>query len=261
MYVRVRCIRIVLGLMVFLTPSASLVLAGQDCKRAVELYNKGTLSEDPQEKESYFKQAISLCSEPEILSRVYNNLADTYEKQGQLSLALEFYKKALEKKPDSAISCFSVGDIFFELGDYYSAYVMYNRGLKYDQMDKEALEKRDLAKGEFEKKMIIYFDFDSADISRHYNQRLDVIGEAIRAHGRSTGVKVIGHTCDIGPQAYNKDISVKRALQVAEYLTHRFSMDPSSIETLGMGEEDPLLPNTDEKARALNRRVEVIVSE
>lgn len=261
MCVRVGCIRIVLGLMVFLTASANLVLAGQDCKRAVELYNKGTLSEDPQEKESYFKQALSLCSEPEILSRVYNNLADTYEKQGQLSLALAFYKKALEKRPDSAVSCFSVGDIFFELGDYYSAYVMYNRGLKYDQQDTESLEKRDLAEGEFKKKMIIYFDCDSADITRHYNHRLDVIGEVIGAQGRGKGVKVIGHTCDIGPQAYNKDISVKRALKVAEYLTHHFPMDPGSIETRGMGEENPLLPNTDETARALNRRVEVIVTE
>ena len=237
---------------------SSLDAIAEDCKQAVELYNKGTLSKDFKKKESYFKKAIPLCSDPEILSRVYNNLADTYEKQGKLSLALKWYKKALKIKPDLSTSYFSVGDIFFKLGDYYSAYIMYGKGLRYEPDDNESFEKREMARDRFKKKMIVYFDFDSSKIPEHYKYRLDLISQAIRNNFKRK-IKVIGHTCNIGPKAYNKRLSIRRAQSVAHYLRVHLSINREVIAVIGMGEESPLLPNTDKNARVLNRRVEIIV--
>jgi outer membrane protein OmpA-like peptidoglycan-associated protein len=34
-------------------------------------------------------------------------------------------------------------------------------------------------------------------------------------------------------------------------------IDPAKIKTIGMGEKDPLLPNTTPQGRAVNRRVEI----
>jgi len=110
-----------LCLFVFL--SGPSLAAAENCKAAIALYNKGTSSASPGEKESCFIKAIRLCSDPDVLSKAYNNLADTYEQQGRLFPALTYYRKALEVKPDLAVSYFSAADIFFKLQDYHSAYV------------------------------------------------------------------------------------------------------------------------------------------
>jgi len=172
--------------------------------------------------------------------------------------SLKFYKNALKTKPDLATSYFSVGDIFFKLGDYYSAYIMYGKGLRYKPDDKESIEKRNIAKERFKKKMIVYFDFDSAKISLYCKYRLDLICKALRNkfNGR---IKIIGYTCDIGSKAYNKRLSIRRAKSIAKYLMAHLSIDPNIISIIGMGEENPLLPNIDKYARILNRRVEILI--
>ncbi|MDI6795271.1 MAG: OmpA family protein [bacterium] len=70
-------------------------------------------------------------------------------------------------------------------------------------------------------------------------------------------IEITGHTCDLGPKGYNRRLSEERAESVARYLKGHFSIDPEAIRIVGMGEESPLLPNKDNYARTLNRRVEV----
>lgn len=236
-----------------------LYAAGWDCKSAVEFYNKGTLSNNDQEKERCFRKAISLCSDPEILSRVLNNLGDFYEKKKEYSKALNFYRKAIEKKPDLSTSYFGVGDIFFTLGDYYSAFIMYKKGLRYNPDDEEYLKKLKEVEIEFKKNIIIYFDFNSYKLSDHYIYRLQLIGESIKGNSGKTKVMVIGHTCNLGPKWYNLFLSQKRAEAVAQFLREKFSIEGNTIITIGKGEGEPLLSNEDKWARTLNRRVEVII--
>jgi len=115
----------------------------EDCHKAIALYNRAIVEDDLSVRERCFKKAIALCSDPEVLSRVFNNLADTYERTGRLSPALTYYHKAIETKPNLVTSYFSVGDIFFRLKDYYSAAVMYGKGLSYSSDDESRKDKKE----------------------------------------------------------------------------------------------------------------------
>ncbi len=68
-------------------------------------------------------------------------------------------------------------------------------------------------------------------------------------------VDVIGYTDNIGSAKYNKKLSLKRANAVKNYLIAR-GVDASRINTIGMGEENPIASNKTAEGRALNRRIE-----
>ena len=236
------------------TPSWS-----ENCPKAIEFYNQATGTEDLKVREECFKEAIPLCSDSEIRSRVYNNLADTYEQTDRISLALSYYRKALETKSDLATAYFSVGDIFFRVKDYCSAAVMYEKGLKYRPEDQESSKRREEALDGAKKYIVIYFDFDSFEIPFRYVKRLDAVCAAIKKRAID-GVKeimVIGHTCSLGVRAYNRRLSFSRAEAVATYLKEFFPADSPVLTVTGEGEDAPLLVGADKTANTLNRRVEI----
>ena len=226
----------------------------EDCPKAVELYNKGTLSKDPGEKEVFFREAIPLCTDPEVISKALNNLADVYEKKGDFIRAIINYRKAIAVKKDFVTPYVGVGDIFARLGDYYSAYVMYGNALKIEPEDGDAVQGRKKTEEAYKKKMVLYFDRDSARISENYIYRLQLIGEAVT---NSKRIDITGFTCDIGSKAYNKRLSLRRAQSVASYFKSHYPID--SKRFVVQGKAEPLLPDSNEEARTLNRRVEVII--
>ena len=232
----------------------------EECKRAIELYNKGTLLEDSTKKEICFKKAIPLCTDPEVLSSIYNNLADLYENKGNYSLALVHYRKAIKIKHDLATSYFSVGDIFLELEDYYSSYIMYSKGLRYQEDDTKTLDNIERAKEGFREKMFIYFEFDSVEIPDHYLYRLQLIGKSAQDNDlKERKITIKGHTDSTGLEAYNQWLSLRRAERVKQYLMKEYSIEQEQFEIKALGETAPLLPNTDKEARTLNRRVEILI--
>jgi OOP family OmpA-OmpF porin len=68
-----------------------------------------------------------------------------------------------------------------------------------------------------------------------------------------------GHTDSDGDIAYNMDLSLKRAFAVKDYLTANFHISPSLLKVEGCGEGLPLVPNTSERNKQVNRRVEIAV--
>ncbi|MGK7296557.1 MAG: OmpA family protein, partial [Candidatus Wenzhouxiangella sp. M2_3B_020] len=101
-----------------------------------------------------------------------------------------------------------------------------------------------------------FFAFDSAEIRPDAREKLQGVADLITS-GRIVGrVSVVGHTCDIGPEAYNQRLSNRRAESVKRELV-ALGVDPNAIVTDGRGESDPLVPNTSEENRELNRRVDV----
>lgn len=69
-------------------------------------------------------------------------------------------------------------------------------------------------------------------------------------------IRIVGHTDDTGRDEYNYRLSVGRANSVKREMVNR-GIAPSRIETAGRGEKDPIVPNTSEKNRQKNRRVEI----
>jgi len=230
--------------------------AVQDCKKAVKLYNQGTESKDHIQKVKLFEEASRLCEDPEVLARVYNNLADVYEQKGELSQALVQYRQAIKIKKDLVSPYSSVGDIFFKLGDYYSAFVMYGKALKIKPDDEDSIKGRDKAEAAYKKKMIIYFERGSSKVGEEYAYRLQLVGEIIKNNPKGK-IQVVGHTCDLGSKEFNKRLGSKRAEAVAQYLKDKFFLSENIISLKAQGKEYPVLLNKDEEARILNRRVKV----
>ncbi len=95
------------------------------------------------------------------------------------------------------------------------------------------------------------FDFDSANLKPKMKQALDGIASKIKGASLST-VVVTGHTDSIGSEAYNQDLSERRAKSAARYLR---SKGVTGISTRGAGETQPVASNATDAGRAKNRRV------
>jgi OOP family OmpA-OmpF porin len=73
----------------------------------------------------------------------------------------------------------------------------------------------------------------------------------------SLKLALIGHTDDVGQPQANLELSTARAQAVALALVSEHGIDPVRLQASGQGASQPLTPNTDDLARAQNRRVEV----
>lgn len=108
----------------------------------------------------------------------------------------------------------------------------------------------------------ILFDFDKADIRADAEATLGQLADLIRRTDPA-GVSIVGHTDSKGDDAYNQDLSVRRAQAVAGWLA-KDAAGPL-FETSGVGETQPVASNenadgTDNPAnRQLNRRVDVLL--
>jgi OOP family OmpA-OmpF porin len=84
---------------------------------------------------------------------------------------------------------------------------------------------------------------------------LDAISGILAAHPELRRVRVEGHTDDVGSNAYNKDLSNRRARTVVRYLGNK-GIALERLDPAGFGEDRPVASNATALGRAKNRRVE-----
>lgn len=101
----------------------------------------------------------------------------------------------------------------------------------------------------------VYFDLNGSILTPTARQTLSRIAQDLQQGPSSEKVFVTGHTCDLGPAAYNQHLSEKRAGAVREFLMTQ-GIDPERIQVEGKGEADPRYPNT-RAQRPLNRRCDI----
>ena len=102
-----------------------------------------------------------------------------------------------------------------------------------------------------------FFAFDRYNIKPALASRLD--GVADRISGRAyDSVEIVGHTDSIGTEAYNQELSERRAGATADYLAGA-GVDRSKISSRGEGETNPIHSNDTREGRAKNRRIEVTI--
>lgn len=99
----------------------------------------------------------------------------------------------------------------------------------------------------------IQFAFDSYAIPDHAIENLERL-HAILQRYFDLQIELSGHTDNIGEDAYNQDLSKKRALAVANYLKQK-QISPFRMRAVGYGSLQPLLNNNTAYSRAQNRRV------
>ena len=104
----------------------------------------------------------------------------------------------------------------------------------------------------------VTFAVDSTTISPAFQATLDQIAQSLKDYPDSL-VDVYGHTDSTGSDAYNQDLSERRARSVANYLAMR-GVSSARIRSQGFGEQYPVASNDTEEGRALNRRVEIKIT-
>lgn len=103
----------------------------------------------------------------------------------------------------------------------------------------------------------VLFATDSASLRPDLQRDVQAVANSLVKYPNSA-IQVIGHTDSTGSEAYNMDLSQRRAASVANILS--YSGVPSSrIQTIGKGKSQPIASNATEAGRAQNRRVEIII--
>ena len=101
----------------------------------------------------------------------------------------------------------------------------------------------------------ITFAFNDASLQSQFYPVLNDVARTLAEYNQ-TVVEVAGHTDSVGSDAYNHDLSLRRASSVAAYLGSHGVMQQRLI-TVGAGESRPIGSNESEGGRAQNRRVEI----
>jgi len=107
-----------------------------------------------------------------------------------------------------------------------------------------------------EKYALILFDFDRADIEDRNRAVLDRIIRRI-AEVPEARVKIVGHTDSIGKEAYNIDLSNRRAKAAYDRIVTGGLEADDRVTFEGAGPFDPLFDNNLPEGRALNRTVTI----
>ena len=104
------------------------------------------------------------------------------------------------------------------------------------------------------------FDFDKSDIKPAALLVLVKAAKNIRALWRNgTLIRINGYTDGVGSDDYNNRLSARRADAVANLLASQ-GVQKTAIKTSGFGKANPVASNSDPKARAKNRRVEIFLT-
>jgi outer membrane protein OmpA-like peptidoglycan-associated protein len=104
----------------------------------------------------------------------------------------------------------------------------------------------------------IHFEFDRAVIRSISYPIIDDVAYLLQRNPQIQLVRVEGHTDWIGSDAYNQNLSERRANAVREYLIRK-GIAPSRLVAVGYGETRPIADNNTVKGRARNRRTEFTV--
>ncbi|KMQ70595.1 OmpA family protein [Chryseobacterium koreense] len=137
------------------------------------------------------------------------------------------------------------------------------------KMDKQAKEiKETLPGAEVErvgegikvtlKENMVNFAFDKSDLQPLAKSNLDKLAEVLK-NNPDTNINIYGYTDSKGTDSYNLALSDRRAASVKTYLISK-GIASSRMNTMGMGEANPIATNDTDAGRAQNRRVEFAIT-
>jgi len=101
------------------------------------------------------------------------------------------------------------------------------------------------------------FDVNSTQIKQGFYSTMDKIAKVLNKYGK-TELLIVGHTDSTGSDAYNQNLSEKRAQSVEQYLSGK-GVIYQRLSAYGRGESEPVASNATADGRTRNRRVEILV--
>jgi len=103
----------------------------------------------------------------------------------------------------------------------------------------------------------ILFDSDTADIKAENRAQIEKIGQMLQQM-KPLALRVDGHCDATGSDAYNEQLSLRRAQAVADILIEA-GLRKDLLQVRGLGKRLPVLDNKTRQGRAENRRVAIVV--
>lgn len=104
----------------------------------------------------------------------------------------------------------------------------------------------------------LLFEFDRAEVKPAARGELMKLADFLKAYP-DRRVLIEGHTDNVGADSYNEQLSRRRAEAVAQALV-ALGVESPRVTVVGHGKQYPVAANTSDTNRALNRRVEVYLS-
>jgi outer membrane protein OmpA-like peptidoglycan-associated protein len=103
----------------------------------------------------------------------------------------------------------------------------------------------------------IQFDYNSDKITATSMPSVQALGQALsNANLKGSTFVVAGHTDAIGGEAYNQDLSERRADTIKRYLIDKFGIAGTDLVAVGYGKTKPKDPSA--PMDPVNRRVQVV---
>jgi outer membrane protein OmpA-like peptidoglycan-associated protein len=105
----------------------------------------------------------------------------------------------------------------------------------------------------------VLFDTDAATLKPGAASEIERLAAFLGQH-EELRIRIEGHTDSVGTDAYNQELSRRRAQSVADALVGR-GVATGRIDIVGRGEGFPVVTNSTAAGRQQNRRVEIVFSD
>ena len=106
----------------------------------------------------------------------------------------------------------------------------------------------------------VLFDNESAVVKMPKDPEIAEFAEFMKQYPSTTAV-IEGHTSAPGTEAYNMDLSKRRAANFKEVMVDMYGIEGSRLETIGYGETQLLDKGKNAEAHRVNRRISVTVKD
>jgi len=103
----------------------------------------------------------------------------------------------------------------------------------------------------------ILFPFNSTEILPDGKNNLQQLASSLDKYPNSD-ILIVGHTDSVGTDAYNLDLSQRRAQAASAYL-QSLGVPAARLQTAGKGKTEPIASNDTDEGRQRNRRVEIAI--
>lgn len=107
----------------------------------------------------------------------------------------------------------------------------------------------------------VSFAFNASELSPDAQVLVDELAEKVKADNRGLWLEIEGHTDSTGEPSYNKELGLKRAEAVRDYLYQAHGIPLHRISVYSFGEDQPVTENDTREGRSRNRRVVLKVLE
>lgn len=115
------------------------------------------------------------------------------------------------------------------------------------------------SKAQTEHNFSVYFETGSELLSKQTIGKIDSVLSLMTNIPAAYGIRILGHTDNVGNEQYNQQLSQKRAYNTAQYFLKK-GFSRKKVTSKAYGSKAPMGNNISERGKAINRRVEILVA-